>query len=153
MTVAVLETAGRYQTGLTGCAGRLKDYVLANMMWDPTQDPDALISEFLIGYYSELGAPFVRKYMDTMHAAVSALTMPFLLSVALWPFVVLAMPAAAELLHSTAWNCLSGRAGWSFAQVDETNFYLNSCCTAAPEGTSKAYLHPLSLITSSREAS
>ena len=71
MTVAVLETAGRYQTELTGCAGRLKDYVLANMMWDPTQDPDALISEFLIGYYSELGAPFVRKYMDTMHAAVS----------------------------------------------------------------------------------
>ena len=65
------------------------------------------------------------------------------------------MPAAicARLLHSTVWNCLSGRAGWSFAQVDETNFYLNSCCTAAPEGTSKAYLHPLSLITSSREAS
>eukprot|EP01045_Picozoa_sp_COSAG04_P026689 COSAG04_NODE_3753_length_2558_cov_3.102074_4_plen_90_part_00 len=58
----------------------------------------------------------------------------------------------AQLLHSTVWNCLSGRAGWLFAQVDETSFYLNSCCTAAPEGTSKAYLHPLSLITSSREA-
>ena len=47
------------------------------MMWDPTQNPDALISEFLIGYYSELGAPFVRKYMDTMHAAVSTLTCGF----------------------------------------------------------------------------
>ena len=53
------------------------------MMWDPTQDPDALISEFLIGYYSELGAPFVRKYMDTMHAAVSTHTMPFLFSLTL----------------------------------------------------------------------
>ena len=65
------------------CFGRLKDYVLASMMWDPTQDPDALISEFLIGYYSELGAPFVRKYMDTMHAAVSTHTMPFLFSLTL----------------------------------------------------------------------
>ena len=60
-----------------GCFGRLKDYVLASMMWDPTQNPDALISEFLIGYYSELGAPFVRKYMDTMHAAVSTHTCGF----------------------------------------------------------------------------
>ena len=55
------------------------------------------------------------------------------------------MPAALSRLH--VWNCLDG-----CSQVDETDFYLNSCCTAAPEGTSKAYLHPLSLITSSREA-
>ena len=36
------------------------------------------------------------------------------------------------------------------AAVDETNFYLHTCCTAAPKGTSKAYLHPMSLITSAQ---
>ena len=36
------------------------------------------------------------------------------------------------------------------AAVDETNFYLNTCCTPAPKGTSKAYLHPMSLITSAQ---
>ena len=36
------------------------------------------------------------------------------------------------------------------AAVDETNFYLNTCCTAAPKGTSKVYLHPMSLIAGSQ---
>jgi hypothetical protein len=39
------------------------------MLWDPSLDPDELISEFLVGYYG-VAAPFIRKYMDTMHAAV-----------------------------------------------------------------------------------
>lgn len=38
-------------------------------MWDPSLDHDLLISEFLDGYYST-ASPFVRLYMDTMHAAV-----------------------------------------------------------------------------------
>ena len=29
----------------------LKDYVMAEMMWDQTLDPDELISEFLVGEY------------------------------------------------------------------------------------------------------
>ena len=47
----------------------LKDWVMSEMMWDPTLDPDVLIAEFLAGYYGK-AAPFVRLYMDTMHAAV-----------------------------------------------------------------------------------
>ena len=47
----------------------MKDYVMAEMMWDPSLDPDVLITEFLKGYYSA-GAPFIRRYMDTMHDAV-----------------------------------------------------------------------------------
>eukprot|EP01051_Picozoa_sp_SAG22_P030597 SAG22_NODE_11954_length_462_cov_0.867769_1_plen_95_part_10 len=43
---------------------------MANMLWDPTMQPDVLITEFLSGYYGELGSPFIRLYMDTMHAAV-----------------------------------------------------------------------------------
>jgi hypothetical protein len=67
--------AGVFQEGPGMGAGdgtdmeELKDYVMAEMMWDPTLDSDALITEFLDGYYGH-AAPFVRLYMDTMHAAV-----------------------------------------------------------------------------------
>ena len=43
--------------------------VMAEKMWDPKLSADVLISEFLEGYYGA-AAPFVRLYMDTMHAAV-----------------------------------------------------------------------------------
>lgn len=43
----------------------LKDYVMAEKMWDPSLDHDVLIEEFLSGYY-QAAAPFVRLYMDTM---------------------------------------------------------------------------------------
>jgi hypothetical protein len=45
---------------------------MAEMMWDQSLSPDELISEFLVGYYSSAGAPFVRLYMETMHAAVNS---------------------------------------------------------------------------------
>ena len=50
----------------------LKDYVMANMLWDVSLDPDQLISEFLTGYYGTVAGPFIRLYMDTMHASVDA---------------------------------------------------------------------------------
>jgi hypothetical protein len=31
----------------------LKDFVMAELLWDPTLDPDALIAEFIVGYYGE----------------------------------------------------------------------------------------------------
>eukprot|EP01052_Picozoa_sp_SAG31_P027932 SAG31_NODE_2654_length_5292_cov_2.266898_4_plen_372_part_00 len=43
--------------------------VMSEMMWDPTLDPTTLITEFLDGYY-RAASPFIRLYMDTMHAAV-----------------------------------------------------------------------------------
>ena len=46
--------------------------VMAEMMWDQALNPDELISEFLVGYYSSAGAPFVQLYMETMHAAVNS---------------------------------------------------------------------------------
>ena len=38
------------------------------MLWDPTAQPDALISEFLAGYYSEIASPFIRLYMVRLKA-------------------------------------------------------------------------------------
>ena len=49
----------------------LKDYIMGEMLWDPTNDPAVLIAEFLAGYYGTIGAPAVRSYLDTMHTAIA----------------------------------------------------------------------------------
>ena len=44
----------------------LKSYVMASMLWDPTQDPQKVISEFASGYYSEQAAPYVLQFVKSM---------------------------------------------------------------------------------------
>jgi hypothetical protein len=66
---------GLYQEGTyTGAGGdmsELKDFVLSQLMFDPSLDAERLISQFLVGYYGERASIFVRQYMDTMHSAVA----------------------------------------------------------------------------------
>ena len=38
-------------------------------MWNPEADPEAIIDDFLQGYYGA-GAPFVRQYIDQMRKAL-----------------------------------------------------------------------------------
>ena len=49
----------------------LKSYVLSSMLWDPLQDPEDVISEFLAGYYSAQAAPHVRDFLSTMSSAAA----------------------------------------------------------------------------------
>ncbi|MCB1184110.1 DUF4838 domain-containing protein [bacterium] len=49
----------------------LRIYLLAKLLWDPDIDLDALMDDFLAGYYGA-AAPFVRTYIDTMHDALAA---------------------------------------------------------------------------------
>ena len=44
--------------------------VMAEMLWNPTLEPEDLITEFLDGYYADAG-PFIRRYMDIMHDSVA----------------------------------------------------------------------------------
>ena len=41
----------------------LKAYLMMAIMYDPTQDDDKLIADFLAAYYGELAAPWIRLYM------------------------------------------------------------------------------------------
>jgi len=51
----------------------LKNYMLAKQLWDPEHaDADALISEFLPGYYGEAAAPHLKKYIDTIEESALA---------------------------------------------------------------------------------
>ncbi|MCL2104530.1 MAG: DUF4838 domain-containing protein [Kiritimatiellaeota bacterium] len=57
---------GAYQ-GRHGEFAELKAWLLAKWLWNPDLPQDALISDFLNGYYGA-AAPFVRQYMDKLHA-------------------------------------------------------------------------------------
>ena len=45
----------------------LKAWLLAKLMWNPDADFEALLDDFLGGYYGEGAAPFVRTYLDELH--------------------------------------------------------------------------------------
>ncbi|MFT7161689.1 MAG: hypothetical protein ACI9GZ_002876 [Bacteroidia bacterium] len=60
---AMFEQANR-DTGGEFC--ELKAYVFANLMWDPYQDIDPIIDDFLNGYYGPAGK-HIREYIDLMH--------------------------------------------------------------------------------------
>jgi len=44
----------------------LKAYILAKLMWDPYQDLDPIMDDFLNGYYGAAGT-YIREYIDLMH--------------------------------------------------------------------------------------
>ena len=48
----------------------LKSYVIARMMRDPTDDPDAIIAEFVFAYYGAEAGSYVLRVIDTLTSAV-----------------------------------------------------------------------------------
>ena len=66
---------GIFEEGDEGHRGgdmeELKNWLIGKMLWDPTLDPEALIQQFLGGYFGE-AARYVRKYMDVMHESAAA---------------------------------------------------------------------------------
>ena len=61
---------GAYTTNGAEMA-ELRAWVLAKLLWDPSRDGQALIDEFLEGYYGP-AAPHIRAYLDVTHDAVDA---------------------------------------------------------------------------------
>ncbi len=49
----------------------LRSYLTAKLLWDPDQDAETIINEFLQGYYEEAG-PAIRKYIDLVHASLKS---------------------------------------------------------------------------------
>lgn len=60
---AMFEQANR-ETGGEFC--ELKAYILAKLMWNPYQEIDPIIDDFLDGYYGHAGK-YIREYIDLMH--------------------------------------------------------------------------------------
>ena len=66
-TLGLFEQGDAYST--TGDFIRLRTWVLAHLLWDPSRNQDKLIREFLEGYYGK-AAPHLLQYLDLMHDAV-----------------------------------------------------------------------------------
>jgi hypothetical protein len=57
--------------GLRTEFAELRCYLLAKLAWDPDSDVEALIDEFLAGYYGA-AAPHLRAYIDRLHDEIEA---------------------------------------------------------------------------------
>jgi len=72
-----------FEQGLRGCSGgemnELRTWLLAKLMWNPDQDTDSLINEFVHGYYGETAAPYILEYISKaeseLHRSCKALTL------------------------------------------------------------------------------
>jgi len=60
---------GNYSPGGNGEFAELRAYVLAKLLWNSDGDVDAIMSEFLDGYYGEASKP-IREYIELMHDVV-----------------------------------------------------------------------------------
>jgi alpha-L-fucosidase len=49
----------------------LRIYLIAKLLWNPYVDVDSVMNDFLRGYYGG-AAPYIRRYIDTMHGALAA---------------------------------------------------------------------------------
>ena len=57
---------GDYAPGGGGDMAELKSYLLARLMWDPSQNPQAIISEFLRAVYGP-AARDMQRWLDLVH--------------------------------------------------------------------------------------
>ena len=55
---------GNRETGGEFC--ELRAYLIAKLMWNPYQDIEPIIDDFLNGYYGPAGQ-YIRQYIDLMH--------------------------------------------------------------------------------------
>ena len=64
---------GLFEQGDAECAAgdfvRMRNWVIARLLWDPSLDQKALEDEFLAGYYSPNAAVLLREYLDKLDEA------------------------------------------------------------------------------------
>jgi hypothetical protein len=60
---------GAYGPGGGASDAELRSYVMAKLMWDPDQDPNALIDEWMAGVYGPAAKP-MRAWFDALHERV-----------------------------------------------------------------------------------
>jgi hypothetical protein len=53
----------------------LRTYLIAKLLWNPYQDPEAIIDEFLAGYYGA-AAPYIGAYIDMIHNELESAEVP-----------------------------------------------------------------------------
>ena len=55
---------GNFSHGGGGHLAELEAYLQARLLWDPDEDMEGLMMDFLRGYYGDAAAPLVREYIE-----------------------------------------------------------------------------------------
>lgn len=66
--IGIMEQAAYQSRG--GEFAELRAYVIAKLLWDPECDVEAVIDDFIYGYYGRAGQ-YVREYFDLLHSQVT----------------------------------------------------------------------------------
>jgi len=61
---------GQAECGGVGDLEQLRAWLIGHLLWNPYQDQDQLINEFMQGYYGP-AAPYLRQYYDLIHDAIA----------------------------------------------------------------------------------
>ena len=71
---------GVFEQGDACCAAGelapLRFWLVAHLLWDPSQDEAALIDDFVTGYYGAGAAPHIKNYIDIVNGAGAASDTP-----------------------------------------------------------------------------
>jgi len=71
-----------FQQGAGGCIGaefgELRCYIISKLLWNPNENVDALMNDFLSGYYGK-GGKYIRQYIDIMTEALKKSDAPLLI--------------------------------------------------------------------------
>lgn len=90
-----------------GDMAELKAWLIGQMLWDPKQDPDKLVDEFLIGYYGPAAAPLIRQYLELMANEAKAVHLSFALGTQT-PFLRYEVMRQAVMLLDRAQDVCAG---------------------------------------------
>ncbi len=74
--VAGMLQQGNFSYGEASGLSDLEIYLAARLLWNPYQDEDAIIDEFIKGVYGEASFPFIRAYVDLLLDAMKENTLP-----------------------------------------------------------------------------
>ncbi|MFI5386128.1 MAG: DUF4838 domain-containing protein [Fimbriimonadales bacterium] len=85
-----------------GDMAELKAWLIAQMLWDPKQDPDKLVDEFLAGYYGPKAAPIIKDYLSLMAKAAQSVHLSFALGTQT-PFLRYEVMKQAQFQWAEAW--------------------------------------------------
>lgn len=61
---------GNNSDGESGEFDQLRQYLLAKLLWNPQQDPNVIIDDFMAGYYG-MAAPWMRRWFDLYNGRIT----------------------------------------------------------------------------------
>ena len=112
---------GAYQS-TNGEMAELKAWLIAQLLWDPNQDSNRLIKEFLEGYYGRAAGP-IKEYMDLMAKEAKGWNLTFASPTGA-TFLRYEVVSKARILLNKAIKMVKGEELWRVRQLSASLDYV-----------------------------